>query len=102
MVDTCRKAASRVVSEPAINNPRRRAASAASEEEEERGSEEVEDSSIHPSRQGTPQPSDPGICTIHRDLPILSAGGELSSGAATGEISYPSKIKSLITMMRRE
>ena len=29
-------------------------------------------------------------------------GGELSSIAATGEISYPSKIKSLITMMRRE
>ena len=29
-------------------------------------------------------------------------GGELSSGAAAGEISYPSKIKSLITMMRRE
>ena len=29
-------------------------------------------------------------------------GGELSSGAATGEISYPSNIKSLITMTRRE
>ena len=29
-------------------------------------------------------------------------GGELSSGAATGQMSYPSKIKSLITMMRRE
>ena len=31
-----------------------------------------------------------------------TVGGELSSGATTGEISYPSKIKSLITMMRRE
>ena len=53
-----------------------------------------------------PEASREGAARRSRNTEIqpepATIGGELSSGAATGEISYPSKIKSLITMMRRE
>ena len=58
---------------------------------------------IHQATSTNPQ-SRGGLLSSHHGGADLDLGGvgDLSSGASTGEISYPSKIKIIITMMRRE